>query len=117
MAVVRDARVAEQWCDALIDADIDAFVEIDDERNAMPGQNPLVGITGGAVSPVYPGIVYAVNVPVEDRDRAAAVLIDHGWTGGGRREVAVISGRTRVTGAAVAIGLALVIAVLLTWLG
>jgi hypothetical protein len=118
MAVVRDADVAEAWCAALIEAGIDAFVEIDDERNAMPGQNPLVGITGGALSAVYPGLVYAVSVPAEDRDRAAAVLIDHGWTGGrgGRHEPAV-SNRTRLTGAAVAIGIALAVAVVLMWLG
>ena len=65
-----------QWRDTLEAAGIDALVEIDDERNAMPGRNPLVGI---GVSPAT--FVYAVSVPAEDRERAVRVLVDHGWDG------------------------------------
>ncbi len=77
LTVVRESSIAERWRDALEDAGIEAVVEIDDAAYALPGRSPLVGI---GVQPI--AFVYPISVPRADRERAAAVLIDHGWDGG-----------------------------------
>jgi hypothetical protein len=77
LTVTREPALAERWRDALEAAGIEAFVEIDDASRALPGRSALVGIGAQPLAFVYP-----VSVPAEDRERAAAVLIDHGWDGG-----------------------------------
>ncbi|GMU41384.1 MAG: hypothetical protein AMXMBFR23_22500 [Chloroflexota bacterium] len=76
LTVVRDAALAEGWRDALEAAGIEAVVELDDAALALPGRSPLVGIGAPPLAFVYP-----ISVPLVDRDRAAAVLIDAGWNG------------------------------------
>lgn len=92
LTVAREAAIAERWRDALEAAGIEANLEIDDAAYALPGRSPLVGI---GVSPMT--FVYPISVPLPDRDRAAAVLIDHGWDGaveGALREPPASTGST-----------------------
>jgi hypothetical protein len=92
LTVAREAAIAERWRDALEAAGIEANLQIDDAAYALPGRSPLVGI---GVSPMT--FVYPISVPLSDRDRAAAVLIDHGWDGaveGALREAPASTGST-----------------------
>ena len=70
----RDGDLAGEWLDALLDAGIDAELHIEDAAR--------FNLTSSAY-PVGVPFVYALFVPRADRDRAADVLIDHGWDGRG----------------------------------
>jgi hypothetical protein len=111
VATARDVTTAEGWCDALEAAGIDAFVEIDDDRNVPGGSSPVI------TTYIGPRFVYPVNVPAEDRDRAAAVLIDHGWNGRfGSRHVAPMSYGTMLRGALVVVAISAAIMLILVGL-
>ncbi len=70
----RDGDLAGEWLDALLDAGIEAELHIEDAAR--------FNLTSSAY-PVGVPFVYALFVPRADRDRAADVLIDHGWDGRG----------------------------------
>lgn len=70
----RDGDLAGAWLDALLDAGIDAELHIEDAAR--------FNLTSSAY-PVGVPFVYALFVPRAYRDRAADVLIDHGWDGRG----------------------------------
>lgn len=70
----RDGDLAGDWLDALLHAGIDAELHIEDAAR--------FNLTSSAY-PVGVPFVYALFVPRADRDRAADVLIDHGWDGRG----------------------------------
>lgn len=112
VAVAQEVETAERWRDALDGAGIDAQVEIADRQTALPGQSPFTGLGGAA-----PGFAYPVTVPAEDRERAAAILVDHGWDGGsGARGAPGVSTGTRLKGALVAVAIAFAFALLWVWL-
>ncbi len=108
VAVARDIATAERWRDALDAAGIDAFVEIDDDRAAIPG--------GASVLSVYTGprYVYPVNIPAAERERAAGVLINHGWDGAhGTRVHSTMSGTRIVWGTLAVLGATLAVVMIL----
>ena len=71
VAVRRTLEEAEDWADLLRAHDLDALVEIDDARDAQPGQTLLPGL--GSPGPMF---AYPVTVPLADRARAASVLAE-----------------------------------------
>lgn len=111
VATARDVTTAERWCDALEAAGIDAFVEIDDDRNVPGGSSPVI------TTYIGPRFVYPVSVPAAERDRAAAVLIDHGWNGRfGSRNVAPMSYRSMLRGALIVVAISAALMLLLVGL-
>ncbi len=74
LTVQRDGDVAGTWQEALLGADIDVELHIEDAASFSP------------TSSVYPTgapFVYALFVTKADRQRAANLLIDLGWDGRG----------------------------------
>ena len=75
LTVQQDADVAGSWRDALVEANVDVELHIED------------GASFSATSSLYPTHgtstpwVYALFVPRADRERAAGALINHGWDG------------------------------------
>ncbi|TAJ21745.1 MAG: hypothetical protein EPO65_00825 [Dehalococcoidia bacterium] len=66
-AAAHEASTAALWKRALLDAGITAVVEIEDARRVTPGNTPW-----GARGPSM--FLYGVSVPLEERDRAQAVI-------------------------------------------
>jgi len=68
---------AEDWAEALIEAGVDALVEITDAQTGDPGSSPLIGALG--MRP--PEFVYLVTIPPSQRDLAVRALLEAGWDG------------------------------------
>ncbi len=86
LTIQQDADIAGSWRDALIEADVDVELHIED--GASFSSTSSLYPTYGASTPW----VYALFVPRADRDRAASALIDHGWDG----RSGTMAGRQRV---------------------
>lgn len=100
VAATRDVATAERWCETLEADGIDGLIEFDDERLAMPAQNPLAGY--GSLS----GVVYSVTVRQEERDHAAAVLAAFNRRGvPGAEAGESMSTATMLRGALIVVGL------------
>jgi hypothetical protein len=76
LLVARDAPTAEEWQRVLGEADIEAWVEIDDAQRALPGQRPLNALGWAPQEFVYP-----LRISTRDRESAMRALIDGGWDG------------------------------------
>ncbi len=74
LAVSRYGDEAQAWREALEEAGVSVEVRIDDALTAMPGSTPMTAIGAPPVE-----FVYQIFVPHEQRDQAAAALIDAGW--------------------------------------
>jgi len=70
----RDGDLVGEWHDALLEADIDAELHIEDAAR--------FNLTSSAY-PVGVPFVYTLFVPRAERDQAADVLIELGWDGRG----------------------------------
>jgi hypothetical protein len=106
VAIARDADTAERWRDALDAAGIDAFVEIDDDRAAIPGSASVLSVYTG------PRYVYPINVPADERERAAGVLINHGWDGAHGTRMGESMSATRIVWGTIAVLVVTLLAVL-----
>lgn len=72
IAVAPDQRTAERWRDALLDAGVDTEIHIEDGSHLGH-----LGSVYGAWASGQP-FVYPVLVALEDRERAAAALVELG---------------------------------------
>lgn len=108
IAVLRSVDDAEPLAEALRAQGIEALVEIDDLQLALPGQSVLPGLLA------FPGpmFAYPLTVPIEDRDRAMAIL--DGMRGARSQPT---STRTLLRGGAIALGLGAAALVLRVALG
>jgi hypothetical protein len=109
VAATRDVHTAEGWRDHLESAGIEGVVELDDERTALPGGNPLVGAGGSPSS-----VVYSVTVP-EDQYQDAVRILEARRSD--RGDSNPLSGATMLRGALVVIGFLFLFAVVLVLRG
>lgn len=72
IAVAGDGETAQRWADALTEEGIDAEVHIADAAHLGPG---------GSIFPAGPSFAYPLLVPADQREAAAAVLVDLGRDG------------------------------------
>lgn len=72
IAVTDDGETAQRWADALTNEGINAEVHLADAMHLGPG---------GSVFPVGPSFAYPLLVPADQREAAAAVLVDLGRDG------------------------------------
>lgn len=105
-ALTTDDEAAERWFQALRHAGIDSELRIEDGRQLN---------TGSSVFPTGPIFATALYVAASERDRAASVLIDHGWDGrqiGAGRRQGRANRRTALAGALAMVLLLLLVTLL-----
>jgi len=105
-ALTLDDEAAERWAAALEREGIEAELRIEDGRALN---------SGSSVFPTGPIFATALYVPASERERAASVLIDHGWDGrqlGAGHRRGLPDGRTTLLGAVLMALLVVVIALL-----
>ncbi len=106
-ALTLDDEAAERWHEALTTAGIDAELRIEDGRALN---------SGSSVFPTGPIFATALYIAASERERAASVLIDHGWDGrqigAGHQRRVLPDGRTTLLGAVLMALLVVVVALL-----
>lgn len=103
LALTSDDAAATRWIEALQREGIDAELRIEDGLRLN---------SGSSVFPTGPLFATALFVPADERERAASVLIDHGWDGrqigaGHRRSLS--DRRTALAGAVLMVLLVLLV--------
>lgn len=78
LAVARDAETAELWRESLEAFQIGAEIRIGDAAHLTTRSSVIIGANSPAGDMLF---AYPIFVPAEQRERAAAVLIDNGWDG------------------------------------
>lgn len=77
LLVTSSPQHADHWAEVLDAVGVNVLVEITDAQMAEPGSSPLIGVLGAR--PME--FVHVLTIPMHERDRAMAALVDAGWDG------------------------------------
>lgn len=103
LAVARDVESAELWQDALDTVEIESEIRIEDA--VVTGRSTLTTHANGPSG--FQLFSYALWVPANEREAAAAALIDAGWNGRYGQRGDTIPAGIAFRGALLAIGVAI----------